>query len=919
MAVSDDWTTPRAVRSRKHQGLYRELAEAEVEGAELSLAPYIPRAKPKVLAPAGGWPQLRAAIAAGADAVYFGCSAGLNARARASNFGLEELAEVMGVLHEHGLRGFMCVNVLTFDEELDAGIPQMLIEAADKAGVDALIIQDFAVAQLARQLAPGLEMHASTQMSVTDGHGACFAVDEAGAATVVVGRELSLREIGAVRAELDGAGMPGVNIEVFVHGALCVSYSGQCFSSEAWGGRSANRGQCAQACRMPYGLLVDGELAGFFDEQEYLLSPQDLGAMELVPQLLQAGAGTLKIEGRLKGPEYVYAATRAYREAVDAAWADLQAKLAAGADSGSRSPADSLSLPDSESEGEAAAPGEATLDRSVTLDEWAPTRAELAQLFARAQDAANDGLSSGFLEGPRHQTFVRGRTPGHRGVLVGTVAHGRDTRTSAPRASGGGAREGGKEGAAVREGLSATIVLEQPLATGDGLVFDDPASYEKSGLGGGEGELGGFVLEVRDVQTGAVVPAEQQRAGKAYQVVLQGGARAPSASQAARMGASLRAGQRVWRTKQLALERAVAQRLARAAEFGRERAQCEASGREGEPLLLTLTDAQGNRAQTQTASVLVRSTRAFAAGLAAASDALALAVCKAVGDLGGSPLALAGAVDTSCLAEGLHVPAAEVKAARREALAHLVELRRAAALTAHTAARASAPPPPAASAVTAAVAVPRKSQAPLADESPRLSVLCRTAAQVQALCALPSVLAANSLVDEIMCDHLEMRGIAESVALVKAAGLRAVVAAPRVVKPAEDGLWRVLASAGADAVLVRSAGLLSQLAAARDLAPDDEPLKQLALFGDFSLNAANAPAARLLLGCGLERLTPTHDCNGAQAAEMAKRLGPLAAQLELIVHTHLPIFHTEHCVFAKTLSAGNSYADCGHPCEKHTV
>jgi collagenase-like PrtC family protease len=182
------------------------------------------------------------------------------------------------------------------------------------------------------------------------------------------------------------------------------------------------------------------------------------------------------------------------------------------------------------------------------------------------------------------------------------------------------------------------------------------------------------------------------------------------------------------------------------------------------------------------------------------------------------------------------------------------------------------------------------------------------------------VLAADSLVDEIICDHLEMRGIEASVAAAHAAGLRAVVAAPRVIKPAEDGLWRVLVAAGADAILVRSAGLLAQLADARDGAADGEALGGLALHGDFSLNAANAPSARLLLASGLQRLTPTHDCNGAQAAELARRLGAAdAARLELIVHTHLPIFHTEHCVFARTLSDGNSFADCGHPCERHTV
>ncbi|KAG8459128.1 hypothetical protein KFE25_002535 [Diacronema lutheri] len=929
-APPPEWQRARAVRARKHQQLYRELADTEGvdEGAAAPLA--VPaRSKPHVLAPAGGWPQLRAAIAAGADAVYFGCSAGLNARARASNFGLDELGEVMATLNEHGVRGYMCVNVLTFDEELDARVPHDLILAAHAAGVHALIVQDLAVAQLARELAPGLGVHASTQMSVTDGHGAVHAAREARAETVVVGRELSVDEVGSVRSALDGAGLADVGLEVFVHGALCVSYSGQCFSSEAWGGRSANRGQCAQACRMPYGLLVDGRLSGFMDESEleggaaYLLSPQDLGALELVPQLIAAGAATLKIEGRLKGAEYVYATTRAYRAAVDTAWAQQQgdAHVAPPATGGA--------------DGEATA--DASAERAVTLDDWTPSRAELAQLFARAQDESHDGLSSGFLRGPAHQQLVRGRTPGHRGVFVGTVSHGRDTRTregggraavAAIDGSGSGGDGDGGGGAVPREGLSATIVLEQPLAMGDGIVFDDPRHYEggHGRVGKGGGELGGSVLAVHDVRTGALVPPELQRPGAAYNVVLQA-PRAPPQRAGARAAPALRAGQRVWRTKQLSLERAVSQRLARAHELGREAVRVAVRGASGQPLVVELVDSAGRRAQASTVSPLAPSTRAPPSGppSVGAPDALAAAAAKAIGDLGASPLALRDAVDTSDLAPGLHVPGREIKAARRAALSQLVEMRAAgSARPAQPPPHAVATPPPPraarrAHASAADGARPRPADSGDAAGGVRLSVLCRTAAQVEALSALPSVLARGSAVDEIICDHLEMRGIEASVALARAAGLRAIVAAPRVIKPAEDGLWRVLAAAGADGVLVRSAGLLAQLADAREASAEGDALRTLALHGDFSLNAANAPSARLLLGSGLARLTPTHDCNGAQAAEMARRLGEDSARLELIVHTHLPIFHTEHCVFARTLSVGNSYVDCGHPCERHAV
>lgn len=272
----------------------------------------VPLMKPEVLAPAGGWPQLQAACENGADAVYFGLDL-FSARARASNFGLDELNNVCAYLRERGVKGFVALNVLVFDNELEE--VEARIRAMAQAGVDAVIVQDLGVVQLMRRVAPHLPVHGSTQMSITSAEGASFAAS-LGIDRVVVGRELSIKEIASVRSKVKP---DHVEVEAFVHGALCVSYSGQCFSSEAWGGRSANRGACAQACRMPYALIANGEIKEMGDEK-YLLSPQDLMAVELVPDLIQAGVSCFKIEGRLKGPEYVSVTTRAYRQAVDKAW-----------------------------------------------------------------------------------------------------------------------------------------------------------------------------------------------------------------------------------------------------------------------------------------------------------------------------------------------------------------------------------------------------------------------------------------------------------------------------------------------------------------------------------------------------------------------------------------------------------------------
>ena len=248
-------------RRRKSTDLYERLEEGRTESAAA------PATKPVLLAPAGGWPQVDAAIKAGADAIYFGCAAGLNARARAVNFGVEELPTLMEKLHVAGLEGYMCVNVLVFESEMAQA--EELARAAEAAGVDGLIVQDVGLASRLHAVAPTLPLHASTQMSISDADGARFAAETLGARTVVLTRELSIDDIAAVTSAV-----PEANVEVFVHGHMCVSYNGQCFSSEAGGGRSANRGQCAQQCRMPYGLMVDGTLRELSDASHYLLSPQ---------------------------------------------------------------------------------------------------------------------------------------------------------------------------------------------------------------------------------------------------------------------------------------------------------------------------------------------------------------------------------------------------------------------------------------------------------------------------------------------------------------------------------------------------------------------------------------------------------------------------------------------------------------------
>jgi putative protease len=315
---------------------------------------------PEVLAPAGSEECIKAAVQNGADAVYFGLK-NFSARARAQNFDAAELARTMKYLHRHGVRGYVALNTLLFNIELP--IAETAIRTCAEAGVDALIVQDLGIAKLAKEIAPWLSIHASTQMTLSSAEGINL-VKQFGIQRVILARELTIDEISKIKQNTDA------ELEVFVHGALCVAYSGQCLTSEAWGGRSANRGECAQACRQPYQMFSDGNRVDT-NGRDYLLSPQDLQATPLIPDLIRAGVSSIKIEGRLKGPEYVANTTASYRRAVDLA-----------------------------------------IEKNETLSPEENQR--LAQSFSR-------GPSMGFLGGINHQVLVEGRIPSNRGILLGTV------------------------------------------------------------------------------------------------------------------------------------------------------------------------------------------------------------------------------------------------------------------------------------------------------------------------------------------------------------------------------------------------------------------------------------------------------------------------------------------------------------------
>lgn len=310
----------------------------------------------ELLLPVGNMEMYLAAVHHGADAIYVGVPF-FNARGRTKDFSFEELKEMIDLCHLYGVRVNLAFNVVIFQNEFPKAIE--ILEKILPMGPDAFIVQDLGLAKLIRSMAPHQRIHASTQMTVTNPD-AIKLLDDLKIDRFVLGRENSIPEIKLIREKTDK------ELEVFVHGALCVAYSGQCFTSESLGGRSANRGQCAQSCRLEYEMFVD-EVKKDLGNKKYLVSPKDLMGIDEVPTLKQLGVNSFKVEGRLKTPEYVAAAAKNYREVLDGAPINLEKRAE-----------------------------------------------ELATTYSR-------GFFSGWLHGVDHQKLVDGTFSAHRGLEVGKI------------------------------------------------------------------------------------------------------------------------------------------------------------------------------------------------------------------------------------------------------------------------------------------------------------------------------------------------------------------------------------------------------------------------------------------------------------------------------------------------------------------
>ncbi len=690
---------------------------------------------PELLAPAGDAEALRAAVANGADAVYFGLG-DFNARHRATNFTLEELPATMQYLHEHGVRGYVTFNTLIFTDEISRAIEYLT--AIAQAGADAVIVQDLGLARLIHRMLPTLPVHGSTQMTLTEPRGIEF-VRRLGVERAIVARELSIDDIVAISKNTQ---MP---LEVFVHGALCVAYSGQCLTSESLGGRSANRGQCAQACRQPYEMIVDGEPRELGDKA-YLLSPQDLAAYDLIAPLTAAGVCSVKIEGRLKSAHYVAATSQTYRAALEAArWGQ---------------------------------PFELT--RQQELD--------LSQTFSR-------GFTHGFLSGVNHQELVHGRAPKARGVKLGTIL--RVTRDGVVIAL--------DEQHSVKHTAPDGQMTDEllPVKPGDGVVIDEgkPEQDEQGG------RLFQVRLVPAVPPKRQVAPMTKGGRPEKSAAMPRRAPTGPTEVELnfGRGDVNLKAvevGSLVWKTDDPAMRKRLERSWAGNPQRHPTTFDIEVRGNVGE-LLTVKAKLAGSEPPIETS---VSWNQPLSAAVKHELDKDV--VREQFSRLGGTPFQLGDVTllvnDHPVGSLPVMVPKSVLNELRRTLVENLTHLRRRTRPepTIHTEAldelRAN---------VTALRADPIENQTSKIENLQTLSVLVHNMDQLRAVLdwqppeGLPPA-------DSVYCDFEEIRLSKNAVALCRDRGMPIALATPRIIKPGEEGLLRQVANCKPDAVLVRNlAGL----------------------------------------------------------------------------------------------------------------
>ena len=750
---------------------------------------------PELLLPVGTRDMLEAAIDNGADAVYFGVPH-WNARGRTEDFSLEDVGEMIRYARVRGVRTFLAMNVLVFEREMQQ-LPEFL-ERLIALEPDAFIIQDIGLARLIRAIAPTQEIHASTQMTLASAEAVNLAA-ELGFNRAVLARELSTKQIAAIKSATP------LELEVFIHGALCVSYSGQCLTSENFGGRSANRGQCAQSCRLPYRIFVDGKEYRETNAQ-YLFSTRDLCALPKLNELEEIGVNSLKVEGRLKSPEYVAAVAHAYRKALDGIAPDAKEKE------------------------------------------------PLEVLFSR-------GLNTGWLDGDNHQELVDGTFSNHHGRYLGTVLR---VERGCVVVELDSALD---EGSGCGEGMECAA-LPQP---GDGILFEEA----KFGLSAGARLYASQVIHEHK--------GKKSTRGCGPQLLkMEFGRDFDTRDVRPHMAA--------YRNDSPAMEKELRRTFTDRDMAKRLPVKMVLSGEIGQPLSLTINDYSGHEAR--------------AVGDTPIEEAR---TPQSIGDL--AKKELGGLSSTAYRLDNLSVSVAPnafiagkmLRTLRQKAVEALDNER----CKWHELAPSAIAGRALLNRVKFGTDFARDKKASknatdkqTTENAATVSVLVRNPEQIQALKGL--------LIDSVVMDFDWGVKYDEPLEQIRELGFKAGMATLRIHKPGENHYLKKFLELAPDFALVRNLGALSILGDSG-----------IPLTGDYSLNAANSLTFDWLLSHGLKTLHPSWDLNSTQLFDLLKSID--GSKLELTLHQYMPAFHSEYCAFARALTTGRRFPECGKICTLHKV
>lgn len=741
--------------------------------------------KPELLLPVGTRDMLEAAIQNGADAVYYGVPH-WNARGRTEDFSFDDVKEMIRYARIRGVRTFLAMNILVFERELH-DLPEFL-ERLISLEPDAFIIQDIGLARLIRAIAPNQEIHASTQMTLASAE-AVNLVSQLGFNRAVLARELSLKQIANIKNATN------LELEVFIHGALCVSYSGQCLTSENFGGRSANRGQCAQSCRLPYRIFVDGK--EFKDTNaQYLFSTHDLCAIPRINEMREIGIDSLKVEGRLKSPEYVAAVAKAYRKVLD----HFDKEVVQNVFSDRQTDENGLTNADKE---------------------------PLEVFFSR-------GLNTGWLDGVNHQGLVDGSFSNHHGEFLGEVEK----------------IERGSIYIRITKACN-TLLMETPAPPmpGDGILFENPTfGISEGGRLYGIKKFGnGFWLDL----------------GRDFNI------------------RKIALGMKVYRNDSPTLEKELHRTFSDRELAKRIPVNMTLFGRTGEPLRLTIYDQDSCKIQVESEQILEASRN----GTQATSRIIDL-VNKELSALSSTAYSLQS-VDVQ-VDEKAFVPGKILRTLRQNAIAKLDECR-----------MAWKNIEPNAAAGRQKLEAAKHHQCVINSvSSPSITVLVRNPSQIEALSGLD--------IDRVIMDFDWGVKYDNSLAQIRDYGFKAGIATLRIHKPGENHYLKNILRLAPDFALVRSLGALAIL---RE--------NGISLAGDYSLNATNSLSYEWLLSLGLESLHPSWDLNSTQLFDLLENID--GKRLEISLHQYMPAFHSEYCAFARALTTGRHFPECGKICTQHKV